>query len=304
MEFFDLHCDTLYECYYRNQPLYDNSLAVSLRQGAAFKRYIQTFAVFIPDETDELPMTVYQNIIDNARREFDKNSGCLHIIKTAEDLSKEGIGVLLSVEGGRVLEGDVKGLDRLYNDGVRMLTLTWNGESEIAGGAYSDSGLTGFGRQVINKMNELGMAVDLSHLNRRSFYEALPLCRYPAASHSCFDAVKCHPRNLTDEQFAAIAKQGGVVGLCLYPDFLGEGNVFESVYAHICRALELGGEDTLAIGSDFDGAEMDSMLCKLSQIPELIDFLHKKSIPESIIKKIFCKNAMNFCMKVLTNRLK
>lgn len=303
MRFFDLHCDTLFECAKTGCGINTNTLAVSLAQGAAFDAYIQTFAIFIPDD-EPAPYALYERILSVAKAAFSKNADAIPRIKSARDLPRRGMGAILSVEGGRVLEGNLDRLDRLYADGVRMLTLTWNGHNEIASGAHSVGGLTPFGRRVIERMNALGMAVDLSHLNRESFFDALPLCKFPAASHSCFSAVRDHPRNLTDEQFAAIAKSGGVVGLCLYPEFLGDGNPFEQIYRHITHALSLGGEDTLAIGSDFDGAKMHPSLCKLAQIPDLFDYLHKKGVPSSALIKIFCKNAMNFYTKVLTNHRK
>lgn len=303
MKYFDLHCDTLFECAKTGCGIDDNGQAVSLKQGAAFDVYMQTFALFIPDDAPK-PFALYKRLLAVANTQLAKNADRILWVQNAAELPRRGMGAILSVEGGRVLEGRVERVDRLYADGVRMLTLTWNSENELCGGAYSSGRLTALGRRVIERMNDLSMAVDLSHMNRESFFDALPLCRFPVVSHTCLCGVNEHARNLTDAQLSAVIRAGGLVGLCFYPEFLGAGDPFEQLYRHIVHAIDLGGENALAIGSDFDGAQMDKKLCKLSQIPQLFDYLHKKGLPRSVENKIFCKNAMNYSTKVLTNQRK
>ena len=290
MEYFDLHADTLYELYKQRKPLYHNDLAVSLCGAKDFSRYIQIFAIWIPDDEPQ-PFALYEKILANAKSEL-KN------IMSTEPTA------ILSVEGGRLLEGDLSRVEQIYNDGMRTLTLTWNGDNEIAGGALESGELTEFGRQVIGEMNRLNMAVDLAHLNRKSYFQVLPLCKYPIVTHACFDAVNPHPRNLTDEQFLTLCKQGGVMGICFYPQFLGGGDVFEGVYEHVLHALSLGGEESIAIGSDFDGCDMDAELCKISQIPLLFEFLMKKGLKPALLRKLFFDNSYKFMIKVLTNATK
>ena len=296
MEYFDLHADTFYELHKDKKPLYHNDLAVSVFGAKEFSCYVQIFAVWIPDDAP-YPFALYQNIIQNSKEELEKNSKDINFMSTKTN----GMNALLSVEGGRLLEGDISRIGQMYNDGVRLITLTWNGDNDIAGGALEKGDLTAFGRQVIDEMNRLGMAVDLAHLNRKSFFSALPLCKYPIVTHSCFDALHPHLRNLTDEQFAGLCKQNGIMGICFYPEFLGGGDVFEQIYKQIMHACYLGGEDNIAFGSDFDGAEMDTKLCKISQISSLFDFLVKKGIKAPLLNKLFFDNSYKFIAKVLTN---
>ena len=275
MKYFDLHCDTAYECYIKNMPLDDNCLAVSFKNGACFSNWTQTFAVWIRDDAEN-PFELYNKIITD----------CKARLKTKPD----NLTPIFAVEGGAVLEKDIDRLYRLKEDGIKYLTLTWNGGNRIAGGSLSQSGLTRFGKRVIKQMNRLGIACDVSHLNDRSFYRAIELSDRPIATHSNCRAVCGVPRNLTDEQIRLIAEKGGIIGLCFYGKFLG-GDVFEKLYENICRLLDMGLEKNIAIGSDFDGADMDRRIDKLSKIPELYCRLSEKGIKDSTLDKIFYENA-------------
>lgn len=363
MRYFDLHCDTVFEILRTGGSLWDGTTAVTLAQAAGFTRYVQCFALWIPDG-EAAPFALYEKLLAAARAAF---AGCglpllggaqarqvqeafftekrlrapageagkgvtpenveltaaagnagvaaeptaaaalASVVENAEPAAAAGLQevgrcALLSVEGGNLLEGELSRLDRLYADGVRTLTLTWNGENALAHGAHCpDGGLKPFGREVIGRLNALGMVCDLSHLNRCSFWEALPLCRYPAATHACFDALHPHCRNLTDRQAVGLSQKGGIIGLCFYPDFLGEGNPADRLYEQIVHGLSLGLEDALAIGSDFDGAKMHPELDRLAKLPKLYDALRQRGVKAAILQKIFYENAANFYAKVLTN---
>lgn len=278
MNYFDLHCDTPYECYYKNQDFLKNSLAVSGEKGAKFDNWKQIFAVWIRDDAAE-PYKLYNAIL----KDFKKK------LKSKPD----NLTPYFSVEGGAVIEDNIDRLYELKKDGICALTLTWNGENRIAGGSKSDKGLTDFGKRVIRDLNSLNMLCDLSHLNEKSFYSAIELADYPIATHSnCRTVFDC-PRNLSDNQLKLIAEKGGIVGLCFYPEFLG-GDVLEKLYRNIYHMLELGMENNIAIGSDFDGADMSGTLCDISKIPFLYANLNEKGIDKSVLDKIFYKNAENY----------
>lgn len=278
MNYFDLHCDTPYECFTKKQPFFKNNLAVSGEKGAAFQNWKQVFAVWIDDRAEE-PYRLYHAIL----RDFKE--------KLAD--RPTNLTPYFAVEGGAVLEDDIERLSVLKEDGVRALTLTWNDQNRIAGGSKSDQGLTDFGKAVIAEMNRLQIACDLSHLNDKSFFAAIELTRYPIATHSNSRAVCDVPRNLTDEQLCLLAKRGGIVGLCLYPAFLGGGTA-EKLYEHICHMLDLGLENSLAIGSDFDGAEMAADCADLSKIPYLYRKLNEMGLENALLDKIFYKNAEKY----------
>lgn len=282
MNFFDLHCDTPTECYQQNQEFYVNRLGVSGRGGEVFSKWIQTFAFFINDNCSD-PYGRYLSL----RRDFLKK-----IEKAPQNLTP-----VFSVEGGAVLEDSADKVTELHNDGIRFLTLTWNGENRIGGGCKTDKPLTDFGKRVIKEMNSVKMGCDLSHINEKGFYSAVTLAEFPLATHSNCRKICDHPRNLSDEQINLIIEKGGIIGLCFYPEFLG-GDVFEKIYANVAHLLDLGLENHIAIGSDFDGAPMDLRLSRISQVGILFEELEKRGLPKSCINKIFYDNAYNFIAKL------
>src|SRR5690606_6309679 len=140
------------------------------------------------------------------------------------------IAAVIGVEGGHMIEARMDYLDSLFARGARYLTLTWNNSTEWAPSATDESrnpaklkhkGLTDFGRQVIRRMNELGMMVDLSHVGRQTFFDAMETTAKPVlVSHSNAYALMAHPRNLQDDQIKAVAENGGVICLNFYSGFL------------------------------------------------------------------------------------
>lgn len=278
INFFDLHCDTPYKCYKGNEQFYVNQLAVSGKCGEIFENWTQTFAFWINDDIQS-PWSLYKKMMDDFRE------------KIAE--RPKNLTPLFAVEGGALLENDVDRLYDLKTDGIKFLTLTWNGENAIAGGIKSDKGLTTFGRKVINTMNSLNIACDLSHLNDKSFFEVLEQSRFPIATHSNCRALFNHQRNLTDEQIKLLAEKNGIIGLCFYPEFSSR-DIFKGIYENIFHLCDKGYENNIAIGSDFDGAEMNDKLCNIGQIPELYGYLSEKGLKKSLLDKIFYENAYNF----------
>ena len=140
------------------------------------------------------------------------------------------IAGILGIEGGHALEEDLAKLEWFFARGLRVLTLVWNNHlswirsCQSGVGAGVPEGLSAFGREVVRRMNALGIVVDLSHAGERAFFDALETSTRPAiASHSGCRALHDHPRNLTDEEMRALAQQGGVVGIVFHPGFLDAG---------------------------------------------------------------------------------
>ncbi|MBO5210516.1 MAG: membrane dipeptidase [Clostridia bacterium] len=272
MRFFDLHCDTAYKMYREKQGFYKNNLAISGQKGEAFDGWRQTFAVWLPEDLKN-PFNFYKNTLSYLKANLCGN-----------------VKPIYAVEGGTVLENDVDRIYALKQDGIRLLTLTWNGENAIAGGTKSDKGLTDFGKTVIDKMNKINMAVDVSHLNDKSFFEVIDRAEKPLASHSNCRKICDHPRNLSDSQIKLICQKGGLIGLNFYPIFLGD-NPMEKIYQNIYHLCAMGYENNIAIGSDFDGADMANELCDITKISDLHTFLQQKGLKNSLLNKIFYKNA-------------
>src|SRR5690606_8193700 len=137
---------------------------------------------------------------------------------------------LIGVEGGHMIEDNLDYLDSLYRRGVRYMTLTWNNSTSWATSAMLESskgdslkqkGLTEFGKQVVRRMNELGMIVDVSHVGEQTFWDAINTSTKPViASHSCAHAICPVFRNLKDDQVKAIARNGGVIHLNFFSGFV------------------------------------------------------------------------------------
>ncbi len=279
MDFCDLHCDTAYEMYVKNQGFRNNNLAVSAKQGECFENWTQTFAIWIK-ETQENPFLFYKNALNHL-----KNNLC------------GKVNPVFAVEGGSVLENDIDRLYQLKQDGISFLTLTWNGENLIAGGAESQKGLTDFGKAVIKEMNRLNITVDLSHLNDKSFFDVIENAERVLATHSNCRSICNNKRNLTDEQIKLIAQKGGIIGLNFYPKFLGN-SFYDDIYRNIYHLCEMGFEDNIAIGSDFDGADVPKEMKSISKIPDLHSELLQKGLKYSLLDKIFYKNANDFMLNL------
>lgn len=145
-------------------------------------------------------------------------------------VKEKKLAVMFGIEGGHMIENDLKKLDALFNRGVRYMTLTWNNSNDWAtsakdettkGDSLKHKGLTDFGKQVVKRMNELGMLVDLSHVGEQTFYDAINTSTKPVlVSHSCVYNICPHRRNLKDDQIKAIGKNGGVIHINFYSGFI------------------------------------------------------------------------------------
>jgi len=171
------------------------------------------------------------------------------------------IAAILGVEGGHALEGRLQNLDRFFERGVRVLTVTWCNSNELGDSSGDENkphnGLTALGRQAVRRMNELGMIVDVSHSADKTVFDILDASTAPViASHSGIRALRDFNRNLTDEQIRAIAANGGVIGIVFLPYFLREPEEQASIedvlncIDHICQLV---GPAHAGLGSDFDG---------------------------------------------------
>ena len=289
MNFFDLHCDTPYELYKKGGSFYDGDFAVNMCRGAVFERWLQVCAIWLPDECRDAKAR-YCAMLQKFRSETD-------IICDSNSLDSK-CGFLLSLEGGAIIDS-VDDVDALYRDGIRVITLTWNGKNRLAGGSNTNEPLTMLGRAVISRMNELSVALDVSHLSDRAFFDAASLAKRVIATHCCSRSVHHVRRNLTDEQLKLIAEKNGLVGICLYPRFLGEGDVFGNFSRHLEHIVKIVGEDYVAIGSDFDGAVMDKRLDSIDKIPALYAYLMGRGWKEDMLSKLFYKNAYQYFKELL-----
>ena len=304
MKLFDLHCDTLLECLTKGKSLFQNDLQLSVERGLAYFPWVQCFAVFIPDnKRGESASRLFDDAADLLEREASLHPEIV-LVRDGEQidhLSQGQCGAILTVESGAAMRGSLEQLRHLHRRGVRMITLTWNGVNELGGGVRAPGTLTAFGREAVREMERLSIAIDLSHASERLFYAVAEQTSGPlVASHSDSRALCSHPRNLTDEQFCLIRDRGGLVGLNFCPDFLrNDGNAgIQDLYRHAEHFLSLGGEDVLAMGSDFDGAPLPNGISGVQSMEEIAAFFSRQGCSEELIQKIFYENACQFFRKL------
>ena len=216
--------------------------------------------------------------------------------------------IMLGIENGIALEGDLKNLKHFADRGIVYMTLCHNGDNDIcdsAKGSNTHNGVSDFGKKVIRKMNKLGIMVDLSHASEKSFYDALEISKLPiVCSHSSCRALCDHPRNLTDDQMRALAKKGGVMQITLYSGFLrsdGEATM-EDAIAHLEHAIELMGIDHVGIGTDFDGDGGIRGLANSSELLNLTRQLMSRGYSDDDIHKIWGGNFLHLMTKIQLNR--
>ena len=299
----DLHCDTVTRCLGEGWDLDHPNLHLSLSRRPQTIRLCQAAAIFMPDRfRGREAQTYFTRACQLYREECARKRESLASLQDAASipgqLETTPAAFFLTVEGGSALGGDLAWVDKLWNLGVRMMTLTWNGANELAGGVGSGGGFTPFGRQAVTRMEELGMAVDVSHLSDEGFWQLCDFATAPfCASHSNARALCDHPRNLTDEMIREIIRRKGVVGINYCRSFLTpegrEANI-DAVVRHIHHFLDLGGQNAVALGSDFDGADLPDDLQGIQDLEHLIEALEKSGLSDEIIRNILFENAWNY----------
>lgn len=306
MKLFDLHCDTLYRAFFENGGLFNNDFHISFDKTDDIEPYIQCMAVWVPDEfRNKNAIQLFENCRKKLNDELKDTN--IKIIYSQDDIieieSKKGKGVVLTVEGGAVLGGKLENVDHLAKCGVKIMTLTWNGNCELGDGIGVEGakGLTDFGKSVVAKMEQNGIIVDVSHSSVPMFYDVAELSTRPfCATHSNSKQICPHRRNLTDEQFSIIKDKGGIVGLNLSRGFLREDEdkaCMLDVLRHAEHFLSLGGEKTLAIGTDFDGTDIPIDMTGIESMNKLYELFLKHNYNEKLLEDIFFNNARNFLLR-------
>ena len=298
MRVFDLHCDTLDAL--GTADLHEPGdgspresvgdivtngldLAADRMHAAAPEGWCQCYAVFVPDGMDPARLSAldfYRHVSAYLRAQTAEHADKVaqpHDARDIEGVLAAGkVCALLTIENGAPVES-LEVLDQMAADGVKMITLTWNGKNQIASGNVTTDGMSDFGREVVRHMEELGIVVDVSHLNDAGFADLLKVATRPfAASHSNSRAVCGHKRNLTDDQFRAIVERGGIVGINYWTEMVSErcwgheadvDPSFDELSAHIEHFLDLGGEKAVALGSDYDGSHVPTWLKGCQTLP-------------------------------------
>jgi membrane dipeptidase len=238
-----------------------------------------------------------------------QSNGEFKIVRTVGELTealKNGVvAAIFHFEGVEPLDTDLHALDLFYQAGLRSLGIVWSRPNAFGHGVPfnfpsspdTGPGLTDAGRALVKRCNQLGVLIDLSHLNERGFWDVAELSAAPlVATHSGVHALCPSPRNLTDRQLDAIGETGGVVGVNFHIGFLrtdGRTDLETSVSEiarHAAYIADRIGIDHVALGSDFDGATMPHDLKDVAGLPVLVQALRHHGFDDTSLRKIAHEN--------------
>lgn len=318
MGYIDLHCDTLAKAFVNGEKsiyrLPENMVDVERLYHA--NALAQFFAIFLlPNGEQKISDDRYiESLIQILKTTIEEHPDKIGFAKNLKDLKKNQearkVSAFLTLEDGRSVDGNMEKLEKYYDMGIRLISLTWNFENCWGAPNSVDTnimqrGLTSFGKEAVKRMEELGMFVDVSHLSDGGFYDVADICKGPfVASHSNCRELTGVPRNLTNDMIRVIAEKGGVCGINFFGKFLSEENGDESricdMVAHINHMINYGGEDIVAIGSDFDGISGNKFeVADPLQMEKLCYALEKEGYSQRQIEKFTYGNAMRVIGDVL-----
>lgn len=306
----DLHCDTIMQLldHPDSGDLYRNTWKIDIEKLQKAHSKVQDFALFINlGETND-PYGRYEemrNLCTTQIHLYGEHIQHVLSYQDVESVYESGkIGALMSIEEGGVLGGDLDKLKQAYQDGVRLITLTWNypnGLGEPHCGEQHKK-LTPKGIEFVEAMQDLGIIVDCSHLNDAGTEQLGDILDAPfVASHSNAREVTAHTRNLPDNLIKIIANKGGVIGLNFAQSFLGTSPVsrIEDIVKHGLYLINKGGEDVVALGTDFDGIKPDTEIKDASEMYRLYDAFKEAGLSVEQCEKLFWKNADRLLKEIL-----
>ena len=249
------------------------------------------------------------------------SAGRVKIVKSAADIQAAAdcgqLAMLMHIEGAEAIDRNFNALEVLYSAGLRSIGLVWSRKNIFADGVPmgfpgspdTGDGLTDIGRELVKSCNQMGIMVDLSHLNEKGFWDVARLSDAPlVATHSNVHDICPSPRNLTDKQLDAIAASGGVVGLnyhvgFLRPDGQRDTNTdLEIMIRHLSYLVEKLGEKGVALGSDFDGCLVPERIGDISGNTVLIEAMEKAQFGEKLIRRICFENWCDLLYLTLDNK--
>ena len=319
MNLIDMHCDTLGKLKWEpGTRLRENNCSIDLMKMKQAGSLAQFFACFIyakrfqDGDMWELSYNEALKMIADGKKEFAENADMIAIATNYDAIMANKaagkMSAILTVEEGGVLNGKMEYLEELYRQDIRLITLTWNWENCIGFPNSPDAelmkkGLKPFGFEVVERMNELGMIIDVSHLSDGGFWNVLQTSKKPiVASHSNARALCGHQRNLTDDMIRAMAEKGGVAGVNFYPNFVhSSANITaENLADHVEYMYQKGGEDFVAMGTDFDGySEGASTITHMGQMDQVYDAIKRRGFSDRQMEKIWSGNILRVIKETL-----
>jgi membrane dipeptidase len=297
--YIDLHCDSL------TASLPFGGLGnfnghISLNKLKKSGCMAQCFAIFTDGNN---ACKTYKNALKNYSCALKNHPNLFYPAQNYNDIIKATSGkcaALLTVENLGFTNGDLGKIPLLKAQGVCMASLVWNTQNLFAypnvkagNAAYRQKqGLTNLGRQAVCALEQNKIIVDVSHLSDGGFYDVAGITKLPfVASHSNCSGVCNVSRNLTNDQIKILSNHGGVMGINFSKHFLGKGGL-SAVLAHINYAVKFGGEDVLAIGSDFDGTVTPRSLSGCDKVENLLNYLNLRGVNARVCEKFAYKNVL------------
>lgn len=299
MKVADAHCDTLVK--FKDNPFYTEEAKWNYEDFKNANGVLQYMAVFTSEDyAGDSALAFAANAIG---RFHGKRNDDINLIEKHDDYDENKINILLTLEGGSPIINDIYNLDAFYKLGVRLMTLTWNHRNYIGDGVQNNYGLTEFGREVVKRMEYLGMIVDVSHLSYKGFDDVVKTAKKPfMASHSNVYKLCNHPRNLKDYQIKEIIDREGFIGINFWNTFISDRDDVDMKYfilKHFDYILDMGGENVLGLGADYDGMDI-APFDNVREYKILRKLLKEELLlSDDITDKIMYKNLVDFTKKMI-----
>lgn len=310
MKYFDCHADTLTKILRTGENLAHNLGDYDLNRVEQFARqYGQVFAIWRDRKQMDMaaPEEEFRKLYGRTVALLEEEKERIVLCKSGQELAdafaQGKSAAILAIEDASIMGSYI---ERIRELGIRVVLLTWNHQNEYGYGSVTDQkgGLKPRGRELVRRLSEEHMILDVSHLSDRGVEDLLELTERPVvATHSNVRAVCDHPRNLTRNQIQEIIARGGLIGMNFYRKFLGDpsGVPIDKLFAHMDYILNLGGENVLALGGDLDGCnhEFPEGFVGVESIPWLWEEMARAGFSESLMEKVFFQNAYSFMEKHL-----
>lgn len=317
MNYIDFHCDTLSRIYYGwstepSETLLENKGHLDLNRMISTGYLAQFFACFL--HTGSAPKTEshFQDALEMTKllkaslSDYPDAALALSYADYKKNKAEKKASCFLTVEEGGILENDRNRLHTLYENGIRLITLTWNFENCLGYphnmSATAGTGLKPFGIEAVKEMAHLGMLIDVSHLSDEGFRDVAKYTSIPfIASHSCCRALCGHSRNLTDEMLHQLGERQGLVGINFCGAFLQENgaSTVDAMVHHLRHVINKGGLDIAALGSDFDGISGELELKGCQDMDKLSNALNLAGFSSTEVDAICYKNAERILKTVI-----
>lgn len=316
LPYIDMHCDTLTDWLTRGEMRDLGTLPdkmVDLDRLAASGAMCQFFAIHFKPRAAGLRWPSDEEMFRGSREllrsSAERNRDRFALAHQYDELQANyrtgRVSGILTFEDSRILDGDLDKIRFYHDQDVRCMGLVWNAGPYTASNCLgspnvpgkTEEGLTPFGRDAVREMQRVGVLVDVSHLSDGGFWDVVDLAEKPfVASHSSCRAVCDRLRNLTDEMIRVLADKGGVSGVNFCPDFIASREAtsctVEQIAAHALHFIRVGGEDCVAIGTDFDGTEGTPEIDEPTKMERLYRELERRGVTPRQLDKLFSGNVL------------